>query len=94
MELILQVKARYTRENWFVPTYGYKISDCCGAFETEKEYRAVVSERIYKLGDRLTQLTSITVYNGSEDGYGDPDGRSYNNLAEFNAEWETVSAKY
>lgn len=94
MELILKVKSRCTSGDSFIPSYGCKISDCCGAFEVGEEYQAVVSERIYKLGDHLTQLTNITVYNGSKDGYGDPDGRSYSDLTEFNAEWETVSARY
>lgn len=91
-ELILSVVSRYS-DDCFIPTYGYKISDCAGAFEAGKEYRAVIFSRIYKLGDGMTEDRSITVYNGSEDGYGDPDGRCYTSLTEFNAEWETVEVR-
>lgn len=91
-EMILSVVSRYTDDN-FIPTYGYPISCCAGAFEAGKEYRAVLYFRFYKCGDKIEKTFSITIYNGSEDGYGDPDGRTYSDINEFNAEWQTVKVR-
>jgi len=93
IELVLSVTSWSDFDRPFIPTYGYKISDCCGAFESGKEYRAVVHQRIFQCGNAMAESLDITVYNGSEDGWGDPDGRSYTSFTEFNADWKVLTTR-
>ena len=93
IELVLSVVSWGEFDRPFVPTYGYRISDCAGAFESGKEYRAVIYSRIYKCGNGMARDLDITVYNNSEDGFGNSDGRGYGSLEEFNADWKVLTVK-
>lgn len=93
IELVLSVVSWSDFDRPFVPTYGYKISDCSGAFESGKEYRAVIYSNIRQFSNGIIQNLTITVYNGSEDGWGDPDGRGYTSLEEFNADWKVLTTR-